>query len=235
MDRSDLNKLEARIGYTFKNKELLIRALTHSSYSNEAKAKGEHIECNERLELLGDSVLSLIVTKYLFERYSDSLEGELSKIRSFTVSEKPLSRYASEIGLGSYLFLGHGEDNASGRSRPSINSDAFEALIAAIFLDSGLEEATEFVLPFAIRNIDQIEKENLTIDYKSMLQQIVQQEQGEILEYILVDERGPAHERVFSVEARLNNNVIGRGEGRSKRSAEQFAAKEALRLFGQNE
>ena len=235
MYSSNLSKLESKIGYTFKNKELLVRALTHSSYSNEAKARGEHIECNERLEFLGDSVLSLIVTSYLFGRYADSLEGELSKIRSFTVSEKPLSRYAKEIDLGSYLFLGHGEDNASGRSRPSINSDAFEALIAAIFLDAGLEEATKFVLPFAISNIDQIEKENLTIDYKSMLQQIVQQEQGEILEYILTDEHGPAHDRMFFVEARLNNNVIGKGEGKSKRSAEQCAAKEALKLFGQNE
>lgn len=235
MNTDKLNELEKKIGYTFKNRKYLIRALTHSSYSNEAKARGEDIECNERLEFLGDSVLSLIVSSYLFKRYTDSYEGELSKIRSFTVSEKPLAQYAREIDLGSYLFLGRGEDNESGRNRASIISDAFEALIAAIYLDSGLESAQRFVLPFAEKNVDIIEKEHLTIDYKSMLQQIVQQEKGEILEYELIEQTGPAHDREFSVIAKLNNNVIGRGRGKSKRAAEQNAAKEALELFGKKE
>lgn len=235
MYNEKLKELEKRIGYTFKDKKLLIRALTHSSYSNEAKARGEETECNERLEFLGDSVLSLIVTTYLFKEYNKSLEGELSKIRSFTVSEKPLSRYASEINLGSYLFLGHGEDNESARRRPSLTSDAFEALIAAIYLDSGIEEAAKFVLPFAIKNIETLEKEKLTVDYKSLLQQIVQQEAGEILEYELLEERGPAHDKEFFVAAKLNNNVIGKGQGKSKRAAEQSAAKEALELFGKSE
>ena len=235
MNTDKLNELEKKIGYIFKNRKYLIRALTHSSYSNEAKARGEDIECNERLEFLGDSVLSLIVSSYLFKRYTDSYEGELSKIRSFTVSEKPLAQYAREIDLGSYLFLGRGEDNESGRNRASIISDAFEALIAAIYLDSGLESAQRFVLPFAEKNVDIIEKEHLTIDYKSMLQQIVQQEKGEILEYELIEQTGPAHDREFSVIAKLNNNVIGRGRGKSKRAAEQNAAKEALELFGKKE
>ena len=230
-----LSELEKAIGYSFKNKDHLVRALTHSSYSNEAKSRGEMIECNERLEFLGDSVLSLIVTAYLFERYENSVEGELSKIRSFTVSEKPLARYAREIGLGEYLFLGKGEDQTNGRDRPSIISDVFEALIAAIYLDSGFDAAKEFVLPFAIKNVDVIEKEHLTIDYKSMLQQIVQQEQGEILEYELISESGPAHDREFYVVAKLNNNRIGSGRGKSKRAAEQNAAKEALKLFGKAE
>ncbi len=235
MDTRKLSELEEKIGYTFKDKKLLLRALTHSSYSNEAKARGEEIECNERLEFLGDSVLSLIVTSYLFNKFKNSLEGELSKIRSFTVSEKPLSKYAAEIGLGNYLFLGHGEDNEYARKRPSLTSDAFEALIAAIYLDSGLKEASDFVLPFAIKNIDTLEKENLTIDYKSLLQQIVQQEQGEILEYELLEERGPAHDKEFLMAAKLNNNIIGKGRGKSKRAAEQSAAKKALELFGKSE
>lgn len=235
MNTEKLKELEDRIGYTFRDKKLLIRALTHSSYSNEAKAKGEEVECNERMEFLGDSVLSLIVTSYLFSKFPESLEGELSRIRSFTVSEKPLSKYAAEIELGSYMYLGHGEDNESARKRPSLTSDAFEALIAAIYLDSGLEAAQKFVLPFAIKNIETLERENLTVDYKSLLQQIVQQEQGEILEYELIEERGPAHNKEFFMAAKLNNNVIGKGRGKSKREAEQNAAKVALELFGKNE
>ncbi len=235
MEQNKLTELEEKLGYTFKNKDYLRRALTHSSYSNEAKARGESIECNERMEFLGDSVLSLAVTNYLFKRFENSYEGELSKIRSFTVSEKPLAKYAREINLGDYLYLGRGEDNPSGRNRASILSDAFEAVIAAIFLDGGLHAASTFVLRFAIKNIDEIEKEHLTIDYKSMLQQIVQQEQGELLEYQLVEESGPAHDREFVVAAMLNNNQIGLGKGKSKRSAEQSAARQALELFGKKE
>lgn len=233
-DSLKLSELENKIGYKFIDRSLLITALTHSSYSNEAKSKGEIIRCNERLEFLGDSVLSLIVSDYLFNRYKNVLEGELSKIRSYTVSEKPLAEYASEIDLGSYLLLGKGEDNDAGRHRPSVISDAFEALIAAIYLDSGYEEAAKFVLPFAIKNIDRIENEKLTVDYKTMLQQIIQQEHGELLEYELEKEEGPAHDRVFFITAKLNNNTIGRGSGKSKREAEQMAAKEALSLFGKS-
>ena len=235
MKTPDFSLIEKRIGYSFRNKALLRTALTHSSFSNEARSRGERVVCNERLEFLGDSVLSLIVSTYLFERYKDRFEGELSRIRSFTVSEKPLAGYAREIALGSFLLLGKGELSGSGRNKPSILSDAFEALIAAIYLDSGLDAASAFVLPFAIKNIDRIESENLTVDYKTELQQIVQQEQGEILEYILTGEEGPAHCRTFSVCAMLNNNIIGRGSGRSKREAEQFAAKDALTLFGKTE
>lgn len=231
----DTARLESKIGYSFKNKELLIAALSHSSYFNEAKAKGEKAHCNERLEFLGDSVLSLIVSNYLFEKYKDSFEGELSKIRSYTVSEKPLAQFAAEIELGSYMLLGHGEDNENGRSKPSITSDAFEALIAAIYLDSGLEAAAKFVLPFAEKHIEKLENDRITVDYKSLLQQIIQQEHGELLEYRLDKEEGPAHDRRFFVHAMLNNNVIGHGQGKSKREAEQLAAKDALTLFGQNE
>lgn len=235
MYNKDLSILEKNIGYKFKDRNLLITALTHSSYSNEAATKGEPIRCNERLEFLGDSVLSLIVSKFIFERYKDKFEGELSKIRAATVSEKPLAGYAAQIDLGSFILLGKGEENCSGRSKPSILSDAFEALIAAIFLDSGFEAAEAFVLPFAVKNVYKIENEHYTIDYKTKLQQIVQQESGELFEYRVIEESGPLHDRKFTVCAMLNNNVIGRGSGSSKRKAEQAAAKDALTLFGNEE
>lgn len=227
-----LSELEKRIGYHFKNDALLKKAMVHSSYANETTSKNPAIDCNERMEFLGDSVLSVIVSTYLFQHLPDLPEGNLSKLRSFTVCEKALAEYAGAIGLGEFLRLGKGEDNNGGRERPSITSDAFEALIAAIYLDSGLEEARKFVLRFAVPQIDHLLSEQITEDYKTALQQIVQQEQGEKLEYVLVGEEGPAHQRSFTMEARLNRNVIGRGTGSSKREAEQRAAKEALTLFG---
>ncbi len=232
--RADL--LEKTIGYTFKNEEYLTEALTHSSYSNEHKAKGLKIECNERLEFLGDSVLSIIVSSYLFEHYKNKQEGDLTKIRASVVCEKALAKFAGEIALGDYIRLGHGEANNNGRKRPSILADAFEALLAAIYLDSGetFEVVSDFLLPFIVREIDEIKKNGVFMDYKTALQQIVQQVEGEKLEYVLVKESGPDHKKVFEVEARLNSNVIGHGMAGSKREAEQFAAKEALTLFGQS-
>ena len=227
-----ISELEQRIHYQFHNIALLKKALVHSSYSNETSSKTPAIDCNERLEFLGDSVLSVIVSTYLFQSLPDLPEGNLSKLRSFTVCEKALAEYASEIGLGEFLRLGRGEDINGGRERPSITSDAFEALIASIYLDSGLEEARKFVLRFAIPHIEHLLNDQITEDYKTALQQIVQQEQGEKLEYVLVCEEGPAHQRTFTMEARLNSNVIGCGKGSSKREAEQRAAKEALTLFG---
>lgn len=227
-----LSELELRIGYRFHNDALLKKALIHSSHANESSSKSPAIDCNERLEFLGDTVLSVIVSTYLFQHLPDLPEGNLSKLRSFTVCEKALAEYAAEIGLGEFLRLGKGEENNGGRERPSITSDAFEALIAAIYLDSGLEEARKFVLRFAIPHIEHLLSEQITEDYKTALQQIVQQEQGEKLEYVLVGEEGPAHQRTFTMEARLNSNVIGCGKGSSKREAEQRAAKEALTLFG---
>ncbi len=227
-----LSELEQRIGYQFHNIALLKKALMHSSYANENASKAPAIDCNERLEFLGDSVLSVVVSTYLFQSLPDLPEGNLSKLRSFTVCEKALAEYATQIGLGEFLKLGRGEDLNGGRERPSITSDAFEALIAAIYLDSGLEEARKFVLHFAVPQIEHLLSEQITEDYKTALQQIVQQEQGEKLEYVLVCEEGPAHQRTFTMEARLNSNVIGCGKGSSKREAEQRAAKEALTLFG---
>ncbi len=228
-------KLEKTIGYTFENKQLLQEALTHSSYSNERRSKsGQKIPCNERLEFLGDSVLSLIVSGHLFEAFRDIQEGELTKIRAAVVCEKALSRFAGKISLGEYMYLGHGEAMNNGRQRPSILADAFEALLAAIYLDAGESFAPvrAFLLPMVQEELQVIRSNSVFVDYKTTLQQIVQQVEGERLEYILVSETGPDHNKIFMVEARLNSNVIGVGSAHSKREAEQNAAREALVLFG---
>lgn len=227
--------LQEEIGYRFKDDSLLLRALTHSSYSNEQGLKNHHMYCNERLEFLGDSVLSLITSKHIYLTFSDRPEGELTRMRAELVCERALSGYAESIGLGNYLLLGIGEEKNNGRQRKSILADAFEALLAAIYLDAGddgLDTVRNFLLPF-------IEKEIVAIganrgfngDPKSLLQQFVQQAEGDFLEYAVVGESGPDHMKTFKVEARLNSNVIGRGQGRSKREAEQNAAREALKLF----
>ena len=220
--------LEERIGYQFKNKKYLRRALTHSSYSNESREKPES---NERMEFLGDAVLSLVVSNYIFHRFHLD-EGDLTKIRASMVCEKSLFRFAQEVGLGEALYLGRGEEQMGGRTRPSIVSDAFEALIAAIFLDGGLEPAGRFVLRFVREELDTGER-SAFVDYKTMLQEIVQKNPEEKVSYVLVGETGPDHDKHFVVEVRLNSNVIGRGESRSKKGAEQLAAKEALELMGE--
>ena len=225
-----MEALEARLGYTFRDRRLLENALMHSSYANENRARG--YTSNERLEFLGGSVLSIIVSDYLFATHPDMPEGELSKVRAGTICERALAGFAREIKLGDYLYLGRGEEKLEGRSRPSILADAFEALLAAIYLDSNIEEVSRFLLPFAEDEISRILSSGHTADYKTILQQLVQQEHGEILEYVPVSETGPAHKRVFTVEARLNSNVIGVGTAGSKRAAEQIAAQKALELFG---
>lgn len=230
-----ISELEKEIGYTFNNKDIITVALTHSSYSNERKSHGEKVQFNERLEFLGDSVLSIIVSSFIFEKYKNKQEGDLTKIRAAVVCEKALSKFAAKIGLGDYMFLGHGEEINNGRHRPSITADAFEALLAAIYLDSGenFDTVGKFLLPFIAEEIEFITETGVFVDYKTTLQQIVQQVNTEKLEYVLVGESGPDHKKTFSVEARLNSNVIGRGEGKTKREAEQIAAHEALILFGE--
>ena len=230
------NLLEKKLGYTFKDPSLLQSALYHSSYANELKSKGVTVQCNERLEFFGDSVLSLIVSDYLYFRYVANQEGDMTKIRAAVVCERALAKYAAKIGLGNYLYLGHGEDINHGRERASITSDAFEAVLAAMYIDSGsLDTVRDFLLPFVKEEIETIREKSSFMDYKTALQQIVQQVEGEILEYVLVGESGPDHCKTFDMEARLNSNVIGRGSAHSKREAEQLAAKEALVLFGQGE
>lgn len=220
-----MTDFEKKIGYEFKDKKLLERARTHSSYANET---GTGLD-NERLEFLGDSVLGFITAEYLFEQYKDKQEGELTKKRAYAVCEKTLFGYAEKIGLGDKVLLGKGEERTGGRHRPSVISDAFEALIAAIYLDGGIEEARRFVLPFV-----EVATETRPVfkDYKSTLQEVLQQNPTEKFEYIVVGESGPDHNKEFVVEVHLNSNVIGRGKGSSKKRAEQEAAKSALELMG---
>jgi len=233
--RIDTSLLEERIGYRFKERVLFERALTHSSYSNESGCKNHHIFCNERLEFLGDSVLSIITSNYLYKTFPECPEGELTRMRAEVVCERALSGYSEAIGLGDFLLLGIGEEKNNGRHRKSILADAFEALLAAIYLDAGdrgMETAEGFLLPFITKEIENVRQNgSFNGDPKTLLQQFVQQAEGDFLEYAVVGESGPDHMKIFKVEARLNSNIIGRGEGRSKREAEQNAAREALKLF----
>ncbi|MDO4743087.1 MAG: ribonuclease III [bacterium] len=222
--------LEQNLNYSFKNKAYLIEALSHSSFVNESKSKKNS---NERLEFLGDSVLSIIVSEYIFKRYSDLPEGELTKIRAFLVCEKSLCNFSRELELGKFLLLGRGELQNGGNERPSILADAFEAVLAAIYLDSGMEVARRHVLRFIVPELDKSHNEELFNDYKTMLQEIVQRNPEEQLFYTLVGESGPEHDKTFVVEVKINSNVIGRGSGHSKKQAEQQAARQALELMGQ--
>ena len=216
-------EFEKNIHYTFNDKELLRTALTHSSYANEKKGK---IRFNERLEFLGDAVLQLITSEKLFKENPNMPEGKMSKQRAALVCEDALAGYAHEINLVDYLNLGKGEETTGGRKRPSILSDAFEAVIGAIFLDGGMEPAKKFVLHF-------VDAAHLSLqDYKTLLQEIIQQNPGEKLSYVVTDESGPDHDKQFTMEVHLNSNVIGKGTGKSKKHAEQAAAKEALALMG---
>lgn len=228
-----LTLLEQRIGYTFKNIRLLDTALTHSSYANELHARGdEHTESYERLEFLGDSVLSIIASDYLFEHYRRFAEGDLTKIRAAAVCESALYEYTKSFSGGDFLRIGHGEELTNGRNRRSILADIFEAILAAIYLDGGYRAAKDFALPYLVEKFRSLACHGNGEDCKTLLQQFVQQNKGDILEYVLTGEEGPAHDKSFSFEVRLNNNVIGRGKGGTKREAEQCAAREALILFG---
>ena len=224
-----MTDLQNKIGYQFKNPALLNEALTHSSYANEHKS--QHIKYNERLEFLGDSVLSIVVSDYIYKNCPELPEGELTKLRASLVCEKSLYEFAKKIDLGKCLILSKGERNNGGADRPSILSDAFEALIAAIYIDGGITPASKHILNFVIPAIKNSKKKKIN-DYKTTLQEIIQKNPGEKLEYVLVKESGPDHNKHFVVEVHLNSNVIGKGGGRSKKEAEQQAAREALELMG---
>lgn len=220
-------EFEKKIGYNFLDKKYLKNALTHSSYANEKRTGSS----NERLEFLGDAILSVVTADYLYRSFSNKKEGELTKIRAALVCEKALCGFAKEIALGDFIMLGKGEVSSGGRERPSILADAFEAVIAAIYLDSGMENAKKFIMKFIKPELQK--SQNHTIkDYKSTLQEIIQQNSEEVLEYTLVGESGPDHNKHFVVELYLNSNLIGKGGGRSKKDAEQQAARDALHLMG---
>lgn len=221
-----MTEFEKIIDCKFNNPELLQTALTHSSYANEHSS---FLHCNERLEFLGDSVLGFITAEYLYKTFPDIPEGELTKLRAYAVCETTLAEYAHEINLGDFLLLGKGEIHSGGNKRPSILSDAFEAVIAAIYLDSGIEKAKEFVLSFVTKAVNETPQFK---DYKTMLQEVIQKNPEEQLNYVVTNENGPDHEKAFTVEVHLNSNRIGVGTGRSKKQAEQQAAKEALELMG---
>ena len=220
--------LQNKLGYKFNNVKLLENALNHSSYANEVRGS---VTSNERLEFLGDSVLSVIVASYLFENFKTTPEGELTKLRASLVCEKALCSFSREIGLGEFLHLGKGEEKGGGRERDSILADAFEAVLAAIYLDGGMEEARRFVLRFILSEF-QHRNDEVFKDYKTALQEIIQRNPEESVTYHLIGESGPDHDKIFEVEVLLNSNTIGKGKGKSKKQAEQMAAKEALTLMG---
>lgn len=225
-----MERLEKIIGYEFKDKELLFRALTHTSYANETRsARGSY----ERLEFLGDSVLSLIVAEYIFKNFKKYPEGELTKLRASLVCEKALAAFAREINLGDFIMLGKGEQQNGGNERPSILSDVFEAVLAAMYLDGGYEVAKRHVLKFVEKELENHSVPEAFHDYKTQLQEIIQRNPEEEITYVVTDERGPDHDKSFTVEVRLNSNVIGTGVAHSKKQAEQAAARQALELMGE--
>ncbi len=225
---TELEQFCKKLEYDFKNIDYLKIALTHSSYANERKGE---VVCNERQEFLGDSVLSIIVSDYIFKNCPELPEGELTKLRASLVCEKTLAVYARSIDLGKYLLLSRGESKNGGRNRPSILADAFESVIAAIYLDGGIECARRFVLRFVVDDIKNHRTHNFA-DYKTKLQEIVQKNPEEKISYVLTGESGPDHDKHFTVEVHLNSNVVGKGGGRSKKEAEQQAARKALELMG---
>ena len=214
-------EFESVIGYEFKDKELLKIALTHSSYANENKMPVN----NERLEFLGDSVLGFVTAEYLFSEFKGRPEGELTKLRAAVVCEKSLFRFAEKISLGQYIFMGKGEEHSGGRNRPSIVSDAFEAVIAAMYIDGGFDAVRPYILGFIK---DAVKREASFKDNKSLLQEEIQKNKGNTLVYEEIGESGPDHEKIFSFVVKLNGKVIGEGQGKSKKEAEQAAAGDAL-------
>ena len=220
-----MTALEERLGYSFRNRALLETALTHSSYANENRASG--IVCNERLEFLGDSVLGVTVADFLYRHFPDMPEGRMTRLRAELVCEQSLHRVALELHLGDYLRLGKGEEHNGGRKRASILSDAVEAVIAAMYLDAGMETAAGFIHRCLLDDVRAIETPTFT-DYKTSLQELVQRHSGQVLSYELVGEEGPDHAKTFRVQVFLNGDPIGRGTGRTKKEAEQAAAANAL-------
>ena len=220
-----MEKLEEKLGYTFRDRGLLENALTHSSYANENKSRGE--TSNERLEFLGDSVLGMVVADHLYRTHPDMPEGELTRTRAALVGGAGWGGGGAQRELGQSPKLGRGEDAGGARRRPSIQADAVEAVIAAVYLDGGIGSARKLITNFILTNNER-EQEGAVRDFKTALQELVQRESGRVLSYRLMGESGPDHAKVFSVEVDLNGQPIGAGEGRSKKEAEQNAAKAAM-------
>ena len=228
----DFTELEEKIKYTFTDKKLLFNALCHSSYSNEKKH--ENIASNERLEFLGDSVIYIVASEHLFRAFAGKPEGELSTLRREIIDSAALESFARKIDLGAYMFFGNGEEKNGGRERRSNLEDAFEALVAAIYLDGGFVKAKEFFLPFVMEKVETLFFAHRFNDPKSLLQEIVQQN-GETLKYEKIKESGPDHDKRFTCVVKINSNILGMGEGKRIQEAEMNAARDALRLFGEQE
>jgi ribonuclease-3 len=222
MSTPDLAGIEKKIRYKFRNKKLLEEAFTHKSYSIEHGSE----TCNERLEFLGDSIISAVVAHWLFKKFPNVDEGRLSKMKSQIVSRANLSIWAEDFLLGQYLFLSQGEEATGGRKRESLLGNAYEALVGAIFLDQGFSPAQRFIM----RHLSK-KKRIVENDFKSKLQEIVQKKYKVPPSYCVIGETGPDHDKKFTLEVRINKRVLGSGEGRSKKEAEQLAAKEALKLL----
>ena len=221
-----MTELEQKLGYTFQDSSLLENALTHSSRANESRGR---LLSNERLEFLGDSVLGMVVADHLFRNHPDLPEGDLTRTRAALVCEESLVEVARELGLGEYLRLGKGESSGGGRERPSIQADAVEAVLAAIYLDGGIGSARKFIQKFILsREVAGLTKPR---DHKTSLQELVQRESGQVLQYRLVGEEGPDHNKRFFVEVTLNGKAIGSGSGHSKKEAEQMAAQAAIQTL----
>lgn len=222
--------MEDVLGYKFKDESVLLTALTHSSYANEARDNG--VVCNERLEFLGDAVLGFVVGSYLYKTYPEMSEGKLTKLRASVVCDQMLSKKAKAMGVPKYLRLGKGEELTGGRERVSILEDAFESIIGAIYLDGGVDEAARFILGQLKEEIERIRVSQHVIDNKTSLQEVLQRTSQAPIEYVVTGESGPAHNKVFKVEVRHNGNVLGKGQGKSKKEAEQHAAQVALGKLG---
>lgn len=220
--QEELKKLEGKVGYEFKNKGLLLQALTHSSFSNEQKIN--KLKDYERLEFLGDAVLELLSSRFFFDTYPDMSEGEMTRLRSSMVCEPALAFCARELSLGDFILLGKGEEATGGRKRDSIISDVMEAVIGAIYLDGGIKEADQFIQKYILSDL---ENKQLFYDSKTLLQEKMQK-QGRTITYELVSETGPDHDKIFTVEVIIDGKVVARGEGRNKKSAQQQAAYQVL-------
>lgn len=223
-----MKSLEEKLGYTFQDKSLLENALTHSSCANESKGR---LHSNERLEFLGDSILGMVVAEHLYRNHPDLPEGELTRTRAALVCEESLVEVAHDLGLGDYLKLGKGEEAGGGRTRPSIRADAVEAVLAAVYLDGGIGSVRKIIQKYILSR--EIEGLNSQRDYKTALQELIQRESGQSLKYRLTGSEGPDHDKRFFVEVDLNGQPVGAGKGRSKKEAEQMAAKAAIAKLNQ--
>ena len=226
-----IKDLETAIGYRFRNISLLQNALAHSSYANERWH--DSLKSNERLEFLGDSILGMVTAEYLYRNFPDRPEGDLTRMRADMVCEQALAQVADRIDRGKHLLLGNGEETGGGRHRDSILADAVESVIAACFLDGGMEPARQFINTFVLTDVPVKKLRN--VDYKTALQERVQQKKNQVLAYALVGESGPDHDKQFRVEVSLNGKVVGEGIGSSKKRAEQAAARAAIAKLFPNE